>query len=218
MSREKVDNGPRILSVAALIVFIALNLPGHVNSVGGDEELNQPTNPAAVQLFTQVVYNQFNNLSRFLSPDILNQLSFCIKDVDVEWNSAFNFSANLDFLTACIRKTRGDLPQRLCTAAEVKFFFSSFFQGGSKKTNYLKPNRNCNLTSWVPGCEPGWSCSVGKGKKVDLKSSKEVPDRTLNCLPCCEGFFCPYGITCAIRNQIRGLGWIGLGLENRKYR
>ncbi|XP_028052534.1 ABC transporter G family member 28 [Camellia sinensis] len=198
MSREKVDNGPRILSVAALIVFIALNLPGHVNSVGGDEELNQPTNPAAVQLFTQVVYNQFNNLSRFLSPDILNQLSFCIKDVDVEWNSAFNFSANLDFLTACIRKTRGDLPQRLCTAAEVKFFFSSFFQGGSKKTNYLKPNRNCNLTSWVPGCEPGWSCSVGKGKKVDLKSSKEVPDRTLNCLPCCEGFFCPYGITCAI--------------------
>ncbi|KAI7983970.1 ABC transporter G family member 28 [Camellia lanceoleosa] len=198
MSREKVDNGPRILSVAALIVFIALNLPGHVNSVSGDEELNQPTNPAAVQLFTQVVYNQFNNLSRFLSPDILNQLSFCIKDVDVEWNSAFNFSANLDFLTACIQKTRGDLPQRLCTAAEVKFFFSSFFQGGSKKTNYLKPNRNCNLTSWVPGCEPGWSCSVGKGKKVDLKSSKEVPDRTLNCLPCCEGFFCPHGITCAI--------------------
>ncbi|KAI7982161.1 ABC transporter G family member 28 [Camellia lanceoleosa] len=195
MSREKVDNGPRILSVAALIVFIALNLPGHVNSVSGDEELNQPTNPAAVQLFTQVVYNQFNNLSRFLSPDILNQLSFCIKDVDVEWNSAFNFSANLDFLTACIQKTRGDLPQRLCTAAEVKFFFSSFFQGGSKKTNYLKPNRNCNLTSWVPGCEPGWSCSVGKGKKVDLKSSKEVPDRTLNCLPCCEGFFCPHGIT-----------------------
>ncbi|GFZ12813.1 ABC transporter family protein [Actinidia rufa] len=37
-----------------------------------------------------------------------------------------------------------------------------------------------------------------KDKKVDLKNSKEVPDRTLDCQPCCDGFFCPNGITCMI--------------------
>lgn len=91
----------------------------------------------------------------------------------------------------------------MCTVAEIKFYFSSFLQGGSKKSNYLKPNRNCNLTSWVPGCEPGWACSVGKGKKVDLKNSKDEPERTLDCQTCCEGFFCPHGITCMIRKYLK---------------
>ncbi|GKV46859.1 hypothetical protein SLEP1_g53820 [Rubroshorea leprosula] len=52
--------------------------------------------------------------------------------------------------------------------------------------------------SWVSGCEPGWACSVGKDRKVDLKNSKDIPDRTETCAACCEGFFCPRGITCMI--------------------
>ncbi|XP_043706528.1 ABC transporter G family member 28-like isoform X2 [Telopea speciosissima] len=91
-----------------------------------------------------------------------------------------------------------DLSRRLCTAAEIKFYFSTFFERGSKSTNYLKPNKNCNLTSWVSGCEPGWACSVGTNQKVELKNSRNVPLRTGNCKPCCEGFFCPHGITCMI--------------------
>lgn len=69
----------------------------------------------------------------------------------------------------------------------------------STSANYLKPNKNCNLTSWVPGCEPGWACSVPPSEKIDLRDSKDVPARTSNCRACCEGFFCPHGITCMIR-------------------
>lgn len=91
--------------------------------------------------------------------------------------------------------------QRLCTAAEIKFYFNSFYQSGgeAKRSSFLKPNKNCNLSSWASGCEPGWGCSVGKDKKVDLKNSKDMPVRVQTCLPCCAGFFCPRGITCMIR-------------------
>jgi hypothetical protein len=92
--------------------------------------------------------------------------------------------------------------RRTCTAAEIKFYFNSLFEKGAKKSNYLKPNKNCNLSSWVSGCEPGWACGVGKGEKVDLRNSKDMPFRTTNCAACCEGFFCPHGITCMIRKYL----------------
>ncbi|KAG4908110.1 hypothetical protein JHK84_056635 [Glycine max] len=98
-------------------------------------------------------------------------------------------------LTSILR----DIAKRLCTAAEVRFFLNSLL-GKSVSANYLKPNKNCNLTSWVSGCEPGWACSVPSSQKVDLKNSKEIPARTSNCQACCEGFFCPHGITCMIRS------------------
>ncbi|MED6207119.1 putative white-brown complex protein 30 [Stylosanthes scabra] len=69
---------------------------------------------------------------------------------------------------------------------------------GTTSQSYVKPNKNCNLTSWVAGCEPGWGCSVG-GTVVDLKKElNEIPYRIDNCQPCCEGFFCPQGLTCMI--------------------
>lgn len=103
------------------------------------------------------------------------------------------------FLCCSFGGSIGDLTQRLCTAAEVRFYFNSFFTStSSKKTNYLKPNNNCNLSSWVSGCEPGWACSAGS-QKVDLKNTKNIPARTTDCAACCEGFFCPNGITCMIR-------------------
>ncbi|XP_077219786.1 ABC transporter G family member 28-like [Tasmannia lanceolata] len=161
-----------------------------------EDDYNQSDSPEVVRIFTELVYNRLSNLTDILSGEIINKLSFCIKDVDADWNGAFNFSSNLGFLTSCIRKTRGDLTQRLCTAAEIKFYFRSFFEDGRKSTNYLKPNNNCNLTSWVPGCEPGWACS--SNQKVDLKNSQNMPVRIHDCQPCCEGFFCPHGITCMI--------------------
>lgn len=54
------------------------------------------------------------------------------------------------------------------------------------------------MTSWVPGCEAGWACSVAQNQKADLKNSKVTPDRTSECQPCCPGFFCPMGLTCMI--------------------
>lgn len=90
----------------------------------------------------------------------------------------------------------------MCTVAEVKSYFRSITEEiGS--TNYLKPNKNCNLTSWGSGCEPGWACSTGTNEQVDLRNSQDIPARTTNCQACCEGFFCPQGITCMIRKCLR---------------
>lgn len=91
-----------------------------------------------------------------------------------------------------------DVTQRLCTAAEVAIYFENL-QGG----NYLKPNRNCNTSHWSSGCEPGWACRSDGEEPVDLKNSEYVPARGLNCGSCCEGFFCPHGITCTIRKSSR---------------
>lgn len=93
-----------------------------------------------------------------------------------------------------------DLVKRICTVAEINFYFTSLY-GNGKTGSFLKPNKNCNLTSWVSGCEPGWACSVGEDQDVDLKNSKITPSRILSCQSCCAGFFCPQGITCMIRKN-----------------
>ncbi|WZZ38831.1 hypothetical protein YC2023_035090 [Brassica napus] len=92
----------------------------------------------------------------------------------------------------------GDMMQRICTAAEVRIYFNGLLGGAKRATNYLKPNKNCNLSSWMFGCEPGWACRTAKDVKVDLKDDKNVPVRTQQCAPYCAGFFCPRGITCMI--------------------
>ncbi|KAK8455541.1 hypothetical protein SEVIR_4G134100v4 [Setaria viridis] len=79
----------------------------------------------------------------------------------------------------------------------MKFFFESFLEGNGRK-NYVRPNKNCNLTSWIDGCEPGWSCSAGKDQEVNLKDAVNIPSRVLDCRGCCAGFFCPHGLTCMI--------------------
>lgn len=96
----------------------------------------------------------------------------------------------------------GDITQRMCTAGEIEAYARSFAGGtGKAKGNLLKPNLNCNMSSWLNGCEPGWGCKANQ--KVDLNSKKkEVPARSVDCHPCCEGFFCPRGITCMIRTHL----------------
>ncbi|KAK4279655.1 hypothetical protein QN277_011397 [Acacia crassicarpa] len=162
-----------------------------------DDYNQQIHNPAVLPLVTQLVYSRISNLTSLLSQEIGHRSSFCVKDPETEWNQAFNFSSNLDFLSSCIQKTKGDVTKRLCTAAEMRFYFNSFFES-PRRANFLKPNKNCNLTSWVSGCEPGWACSVGSQQQVDLQNSKEIPARTASCQACCEGFFCPQGLTCMI--------------------
>lgn len=90
-----------------------------------------------------------------------------------------------------------DITQRFCTAAEAEIYFDNLKNGG----NYLKPNRNCNSSHWVTGCEPGWACSTNNEEPVDPRDSRYIPERGFNCDACCEGFFCPYGITCMIRKS-----------------
>ncbi|KAI4383786.1 hypothetical protein MLD38_009586 [Melastoma candidum] len=194
---------------------------------GSDGGSSFGSSPQSQQILTELIYNQFANFTSIFRGDISKNFGFCIQDTDADWNGAFNFSSNPGFLTACVKATNGqenifvlftklnscwisklplisclirDMTKRMCTAADIKFYFNSFFSSTSstKKSSYLKPNKNCNLTSWVPGCEPGWACSAGPDQKVDLKESKEMLSRTTDCKPCCEGFFCPHGLTCMI--------------------
>ncbi|GLU11846.1 hypothetical protein SLE2022_285660 [Rubroshorea leprosula] len=204
MIRRRVAAKCRFLFVWILV----LSFPRQIVGQGDDDDDHRPSgsvhdlknNPAGVQTVNNMVYSRFSNLTSVLKDDISKHFGFCITDVDADWNEAFNFSKDTSFLSNCARKTQGDMMQRLCTAAEIKLYFESFSKQDDRLqgTVFLKPNENCNLSSWVSGCEPGWACSVGKDRNVDLKNSKDIPDRTDTCAACCEGFFCPRGITCMI--------------------
>uniref|UniRef100_A0A7N0U7C5 ABC transporter domain-containing protein n=1 Tax=Kalanchoe fedtschenkoi TaxID=63787 RepID=A0A7N0U7C5_KALFE len=203
---RKRPRDPPPLRLLLLLLFLsvtALRCADAASSDEGEDEADDyndkdiGNNPAALQLFSQVMFSRISNLSNILSDDVKKELSFCIDDVDSDWNGAFNFSSDLTFMEQCLQKTKGTLTRKVCTAAEIKFYFSSFFST-NKVTSFVGLNKNCNLSSWVSGCEPGWACSVGKDQKVDLKNSKDMPSRTLDCGPCCDGFFCPSGLTCMI--------------------
>ncbi|KAL2326008.1 hypothetical protein Fmac_025066 [Flemingia macrophylla] len=161
------------------------------------QQISDYDNPVVLPRVTQLVYAQISNITSLLNRQIKSISNFCVKHPDADWNTAFNFSSDLGFVSSCIVKTKGDIMQRLCTAAEIKFYLSSLLER-SRSANYLKPNKNCNFNSWVSGCEPGWACSVLTTQQVDLRNSQEIPARTTNCQACCEGFFCPHGITCMI--------------------
>lgn len=82
----------------------------------------------------------------------------------------------------------------------MRFYFDTLMGGDdTAETNYVRPNVNCNRSSWIDGCEPGWACSAGADQKIDLQDSKDIPYRPLKCQSCCPGFFCPHGLTCMIR-------------------
>ncbi|KAL0696553.1 hypothetical protein Bca4012_063733 [Brassica carinata] len=179
------------------LVLLVLWLVCYVG-YGQFEDTNDFNNPAVLPLVTQMVYRSLSNSTAALNQELATRAKFCVKDPDADWNKAFNFSTNLDFLSSCIQKTKGDIGRRICTAAEMKFYLNAFFSKSNNPAGYLQPNGNCNLTSWVSGCEPGWACSVDPNEQVDLQNSKDFPERTRNCMSCCEGFFCPRGLTCMI--------------------
>ncbi|KAM0825285.1 hypothetical protein ACQ4PT_069653 [Festuca glaucescens] len=148
----------------------------------------------------EIVNKRLKALTATFARAIRGELGYCIKDTDSEWDAAFNFTKDTSFLNSCMKQTNGDLHQRVCTAAEMLFYFNSLMDSGEEtrgEKSYIRPNKNCNLTSWIDGCEPGWACSAGE-QKVDLKDSKEIPYRADDCQACCAGFFCPHALTCMI--------------------
>ncbi|KAM5584202.1 ABC transporter G family member 28 [Rosa sericea] len=147
---------------------------------------------------TELILSRFSNVTPILKEELKDSFSYCVIDVDEDWNGAFNFSDDATFITNCAKKMTGGgmgkIMQRLCTFKELSMYGESLVQ--VKKSSKLKPNKNCNLSTWNPGCEPGWAC--GTAEEVDVKNKTYVPARTEDCAPCCEGFFCPHGLTCMI--------------------
>ncbi|KAF3518776.1 hypothetical protein DY000_02059543 [Brassica cretica] len=178
------------------LVLLVLWLVCYVG-YGQFEDTKDFNNPAV----TQMVYRSLSKSTAALNQELATKAKFCVKDPDADWDKAFNFSDNLDFLSTCIQKTGGafDFVRRICTAAEMDFYLNAFLLSETDNQGYLKPNGNCNSTTWVSGCEPGWGCSLDhQTEQVDLQNSKDFPERTTNCMPWCEGFFCPQGLTCMI--------------------
>ncbi|KAL2896652.1 ABC transporter G family member 24 [Bienertia sinuspersici] len=120
-----------------------------------------------------------------------------------DWNRAFNYS-NSDFLTSCVTTTRvltfTDAASRLCTEAEIRFYL-----GGFSNEMGLQSNKNCNLTSWVAGCEPGWACSTGPVEGSDLENVQGIPARTSECKSC-SGFLLSFALICAFNLEACPLG------------
>ncbi|KAM0848098.1 hypothetical protein ACQ4PT_054584 [Festuca glaucescens] len=172
----------------ALSALLSLALLGALAGAGR-------ASPISSGAVTSALNARLKNLTDAFAPQVRRELGYCIQDTDSEWNTTFNFSSDPTFLVDCMKE--GDLPQRVCTAAELKFYFESILDTSGKK-NYVKPNKNCNLTSWIDGCEPGWGCTADTGQEVDLQDAVSFPSRTLDCRGCCPGFFCPHGLTCMI--------------------
>ncbi|CAD6261317.1 unnamed protein product [Miscanthus lutarioriparius] len=155
-----------------------------------------PAAVAAPQL--REVEAQLTNLTKRVTSIISDRSRFCIADPEEDWNAAFNYTFNLDFLQQCLVETRGDLVGRLCTPAEVRFYFSCLHDQKGMNNIFLNTTINCNQSSWVQGCEPGWTCSVSPDILLSNINSSMIPPRTTNCQQCCKGFFCPRGLTCML--------------------
>uniref|UniRef100_A0A9I9DLG7 ABC transporter domain-containing protein n=1 Tax=Cucumis melo TaxID=3656 RepID=A0A9I9DLG7_CUCME len=186
---------PTISFVFFLLLLVGFSWNQFVYSQNVDA--NQLASPAALPFILSIANGQLSNLSSTINTELSSRFRFCSRDTDADWNRAFNFS-NLEFLSSCFQKTNGDFTKRLCTAAEVNFYFDSIILQNPASGSFLKLNKNCNLTSWASGCEPGWACSVGPDEHVDLSNSLQIPSRVQDCQACCEGFFCPQGLTCMI--------------------
>ncbi|KAK2658095.1 hypothetical protein Ddye_011147 [Dipteronia dyeriana] len=147
MSGVRINVNWELHAIFPLILVSILFPTAHC--VDGDD-YSRTGNPAMLTPVTQLIYGRLSNLTGRLMDDLQSQMGFCIKNVRADWKGAFDFIENLDFLTNCIKKTKG------------------------------------------------WGCSADK--KVDIKNAKDMPSGTRNCQPCCEGFFCPRGLPCMIRN------------------
>ncbi|GJS76857.1 putative white-brown complex homolog protein 30, partial [Tanacetum coccineum] len=171
----------------------------------GYDDSNDNKRLRIAPLFSNIVSQRFNRSISKYKGAIQRTLHYCTEDVEKDIDGAFNFQGKDEFFRKCQLKFT-DLAKRLCTAAELRVYFTSFIKNVGEATtsisqaHFLDPNRNCNLTSWAEGCEPGWASAVNPGEKYEFNETnpRKMPFRTSNSQPCCEGFFCPQGLTCMI--------------------
>lgn len=75
----------------------------------------QLSDPAELNRFTAVVYSRLSGVTTdLIHSEIAQKASFCVTDPEDDWNTSFNYSSNLDFLSNCILKTKGIISITLC--------------------------------------------------------------------------------------------------------
>ncbi|MBA0642273.1 hypothetical protein Goklo_026695, partial [Gossypium klotzschianum] len=130
-------------------------------SLDGDD-YSETQNPAVLPGVTDLIHKRLSNLTTLLIKDIGSDLSFCIKNAYVfrkfssvlslqeDLDGAFNFSKNMDFVTNCIKKTKG---------------WGCFADGGQqidlKNTSYM-PSRSQDCQPCCEGffCPRGLACMI----------------------------------------------------------
>uniref|UniRef100_A0A803N4U2 ABC transporter domain-containing protein n=1 Tax=Chenopodium quinoa TaxID=63459 RepID=A0A803N4U2_CHEQI len=146
-----------------------------------DEDNSQAKNPAALQVVAQMLYNQLANITHVFEPDIKRHLGFCIKDVQADWKSAFNFSNDLGFLTSCMQKIKACPLGAYCPFATL-----------NKTTGRCDP-----YTYQIPPGKPNHTCG-GADVWSDVISSDEIF--------CAPGSYCPSTVeelSCNVRHYCR---------------
>ncbi|EFJ20608.1 hypothetical protein SELMODRAFT_443919 [Selaginella moellendorffii] len=126
------------------------------------------------------------NRTQQLTDEVASKFSFCIVNGNEDRDLAFDYTDD-SFIRDCANG--GSLLTRLCGRAEIELYFKSLQSTG----HAVEQNLNCNVSNWSDGCEAGWASSVSQTEIPD-----EISVRNLNPQPCCDGFFCPRGLSCMI--------------------
>ncbi|KAF3789380.1 putative white-brown complex-like protein 30 [Nymphaea thermarum] len=104
------------------IVFFFFFLFFSISSLpvlGQDDDGGKEMNPALLTYLTSMTYNRLSNITGILSSEITKNFDFCIKNPELDWNGAFNFSSNLTFLTSCVRQTNACPLGAYCPLAKL---------------------------------------------------------------------------------------------------
>lgn len=72
----------QVLSVSIIIAIVALSSSREgVCQSSDDSDFSDDSNPAASQLFNQIIFDRISNLTTVFQDDIKREFGFCITDV-----------------------------------------------------------------------------------------------------------------------------------------
>ncbi|PQQ01820.1 ABC transporter G family member 24-like [Prunus yedoensis var. nudiflora] len=107
----------------------------------------------------------------------VDRLAIVPASAEADWNQAFNFSSNVEFLSSCIQKTKGDVTQALVYSSRNEIHLPTT----SRKTKpYL----------WGANI---WA-DVGSSSEVFCSAGSYCPT-TVKRIPCSSGHYCRMGST-----------------------
>ncbi|KAG1361397.1 ABC transporter G family member 28-like [Cocos nucifera] len=112
MLTARSGQGPRWASCATLAILTAVLLGGLPLGRCQDSDNDSP-------LLQGAFSNYFLNFTKVFASDISQNLRYCIKDSDKDWNEAFNFSKDMSFVSNCLRETNGCFKKSSCKPNSV---------------------------------------------------------------------------------------------------
>jgi hypothetical protein len=186
-----MPSNPLPAGVLFLLLLLSLLPAGGRCQQGGVPDVALPPlpPPPPSPVSREELLARMDAVTSDLTGEVQSKYGFCMSNVDNDFNETFNFNSDPSFISDCMDQSNGQMVTMLCGKAEMELYLSSL---GSKRVGRI--SRNCNQSSWAPGCQSGWACSALDPNGTSFDDS--VPSRAEMCRPCCPGFFCPLGLTC----------------------